>query len=334
MWATLKTILLVSLVTLLVWLWAEAESLSTELISPRIEVVGGSDLLVRSGDETWTGVAQVRARGAKLAVERLQELLRQPVRFTPGVGGVPAQPGSHTLDLRAALRDHPAWAKLGVTIDEVSPPSLSLVIERVVERTLPIRLDARGLELDGEPQISPPTASIRITESAAGRLAADSVVTAVIDEQAIAALQPDLPQTLRARLVPGPGLNGSSTPIISPATAQVTLRTRGLSRSATFNGVPVSIVLPPDQINRWDVEPLDPLIASVAVTGRPELVRALEDPRSGYRLTAYVVLSLEELQAGIKDKPAMFSLTPTDLRFAPERPLVRLKITPRPAGGS
>jgi hypothetical protein len=331
MWSMLKTLVMVGVVTLLIWLWAEAESLSSQVVSPRLEIIGGPDLSARLGDDAWTGAVRVRVRGAKLAMERLQQLLAQPLRLTPGVGTVPAAAGEHALDLRAALREHPELARLGVTIDEVEPASARLILERVTTKVLPVRLDAKGLDLAGEPRVDPATVSLRLPEAAAERLPPDAVVTAVLDQQALAGLTPEVEHTLRARLVP-PSLNGGSNPTsatVNPATAQVTLRTRGLSRSATFDNVPVRVILPPDQLGRWIVETLDAAIPSVFVTGRPQQVAALEDPRSDLRLAAYVVLTAEDLRAAITEKPAVFALTPTELRFAPERPVVRLKITPR-----
>ena len=333
----LRTILLVGVVTILVWLWAEAESLSSEVVSPRIEIAGGPDLAARLSDDTGasagpggpggTQVVRVRARGAKLAIDRLQQLLQRPVRFTPGVGGIPAQPGEHAIDLRSALREHPDFARLGVSIDEVEPATLRIALERLVVRALPIRLDVRGLALEGPAAIAPSSAELRLTESAAERLPGDAAVLAVIDPGLLAGLPPDASQTLPARLVTPP--EAGTVAGLAPLSAQVTLKLRSGIATATLDRVPVLVILPPGEIGRWDVELLDPVVERVQVSGPRDMLGPLAEPAGRAALAAYVRLTPEDLAARVASREATFTLAPSPLRFMPERPVVRLRIAPR-----
>jgi hypothetical protein len=330
MWSAIKTLLLVLLVSSLIWLWAEAESLSTQVLSPRLEPATGTDWTMRVGETDWTGSVRVRVRGSSIALAQARRLLAEPLRLAPGVGGVPADPGEHSVDLRAYLGNIPEIARLGVAVDEVDPPVVKIVVDRLATRTIPIRPALEGLEIDGEVRVDPAGAVVRAPVWVFDGLEPNATVSATPDEQALAAFRGDGPQSVRARLALPESLAGKPGVTISPQAARLTLKLRGPLRTITLARMPVQLVLPAVESLRYDVELLDPFVDAVKVTGPRDLVAALEErDAAGDRPPALLVLTPADLEKRVESKAVVFATTPSPLKFSAERVDVRIKISPR-----
>lgn len=126
---TFGTILLTTLLALLVWVWAEGESLSEERVTTPLVVGGTAQLNAEVIDPNWRGSVMVRMHGstASLAAAR-KELLRSPLELPLGLGGMPATAGDHTLDLLSVIRAQPSMDRLGVSVVEVEPSRLRVRI--------------------------------------------------------------------------------------------------------------------------------------------------------------------------------------------------------------
>jgi len=146
MLAFLRTAGLIGLFTVLIWLWAEGESLATQSVSPRIEFVSPrSDLVVRLDAESLAALpgdsgaaalrggsalgTRLRLQGTRASMDKALRLLTLPLKLTPGVGTIPATSGIHLIDLREAIAEHPDFRHLAITVLEAEPPAVRLVIE-------------------------------------------------------------------------------------------------------------------------------------------------------------------------------------------------------------
>jgi hypothetical protein len=325
----LKTGALVTVVTLLVWVWAENESISRISASPRVAVAGDERLAATVLENGWTGTVTCSLRGSNAALDTAQRVLRETVVLQPGIAGVPSQPGEHGLDMALVLREHPALKRLGVTFDDVSPSLVRVRIDEVVTRSVPLTLNLEGLELDGVPSIVPPTAELRLPKPIADALPTGYELRISLPDGAGASLRDDQSQTL-AVAVPIPALTmaGGARPLgVEPSTVAVTLRAKSRTESIVLPTVPVWISLPPTEGTRWDVEVLESFVADVTVTGPREAIAALRDGRESPR--AWVLLSSDDLERRIEEKQVVFSTVPTPLGFRAARTVVRLRITAR-----
>lgn len=332
MWQGVKTAVVVCVVTLLIWLWAEAESLTTATVTPRIELEATPDLFARFDERGWTGAVRVRLRGSTLAIDRAQRALAAPVRVSPGSVGLSAEPGTRAVDLADLLRSDASFAQLGVTIDEVDPPTARVAIEPLVLREIPVRLEAGAIEIEGEPVIDPATVSVRLTAADAGRLEPPSAATlanAVIEPADVVRLPEGESGTVRVRVSPPRALLGVQGVSIEPAQVSVTLKPRSRELTWLVPEASVAVVLPAGEVGRWSVEPLDSAVMDVRITGPRQMILDLQ--RRNDTPQALVVLTREDLIARVGSKPVTFAPIPGVLRF--EGPggsaVVRLRITPR-----
>ena len=201
MWNRIKNFVLVTLVTCIIWVFAESESLRPIQV-PSVEIT----ILPELGQPYTVEIAQdspgihgnvVRAdlslEGPTAALDIVQRRLRQPIVVNPGMKGFSSEPGRRPLDLQAVLRDHPELhlAGRGVSIKSISPESVDVTIEQLVTKSVKIDVDLpTGTELDGTAELKVSTASVVLPQSQASKIGDNTAFIARIDPAALARLNP------------------------------------------------------------------------------------------------------------------------------------------------
>lgn len=328
MWQKFKTYGLVSLITVLIWTWAERESLTASTVDARIDVATGekADLTTRVVEPQWKGSVRVNLRGSNASIDAASRVLSSTLRLTPGIGGVPGTSGEHVVDLREALRDHPDLRRLGVTIAGVEPPSCRIVVEELVKRTVPLRLQAPGAALEGEPTFLVTSVEVQLPAAAAGRITEGTFAPAVVSTEVLSRLSDETAQVVQARISPPESLVGVTPVTMNPETVQVTLKLRARRETIILSEVPVYVALPPGAGGRWTVEAETPVIRNVVASGPREAIDVLRQNPGVAR--AVVTLTSEDLAKGIESAAAAVVGGPAGVRFEGGELRVRLRITP------
>src|SRR5690606_5864016 len=129
---------LVTLVTLLVWVWAEGESLRREALTVPITIAERPDLVVEI-ESTFAGSVLLEMEGSNLAVSEARAFRRASgLELKPGEGAMPAEAGTHTLTMRTVLREHPELRARAVAIAGVEPSRLTITLVKLVTREMPV----------------------------------------------------------------------------------------------------------------------------------------------------------------------------------------------------
>ncbi len=316
MWSTLKTIGLVIVITVLIWLWAEAENLRRVTMTPRLQFPAVSgDLVVRVDDPDWRAESvTVRLEGPTAAIDDAERVLRSPVVITPGVPGFPAEPGEHTLRVADLLRQHPELSRIGITITDTQPATIDVRVARLVTRELPVRADLTGIEVEGDVTIRPSTVSVTMPEAAAAAIgergtvgggAGGAQAIAVISENDRRQLREDGAQTVTASIVLPEVLADFEPVTVTPEQVRVTLRTRKQQDEIVVPSVPVWITMPNTEGTGWDIRVHTPIIRNVTVRGPAAEIAKV---RSRELLPiAFVVLSSDDLEEGVTSTIAFFA---------------------------
>jgi hypothetical protein len=348
MWNHIKTIFLVTLVTLIIWVFAESESLrSAEVRGVEIAVlpVVGSKLTVEITDSSPaihgnSLRADLVIDGPTAAVDAAERVLRRPITISPGMPGFSIDPGPHAVDIQAVLRGHPdlRLAGRGVSIKSVTPETLNVALDELVSRTVKIDVDVPGAELDGPADVRPGAATIVLPASAASKITENTALIARVDAAVLEHLSPGRRETVPGvRLLPPSELASVPHLKIEPEAVDVALTLRTKTTSIKVASVPVHVRIAPGELSKWDIEipEQDRFLADVTVSGPSDLVKQIQDKT--VPLVATVSLSFEELERGIPSKDAVFCDLPTGLRFDVANKTVRLKIKRReiapPAAG-
>jgi len=300
----------VTLVSIVVWLFAESQSLQTaeQLITLRFESET-DDRVVRVVSEGWTGAVRVQLEGPASVVQQAPGEFAQGLTIALGAPGVPDAAGEQVVDLRNALRNHSTIGEAGLRVVDVEPPTARLEIEQIgTIEGAPVAATLEGVETAGPARVEPFEASVRGPQEILDRLRAlpgGVRVEAVLPAGAERNL-PEGQQITREALLrlPEP-LAGSRGVRVEPARGQITFTVR--SKTATVVvAAPVWVSLPPFEQERWIVEVAqeDQLLRDLTASGPSpaiDRISAREIP-----IIATVALTSDELDAGVSEKQVRF----------------------------
>lgn len=301
----IKTILLVTLIAALIWIWAEGESFSSAVVNPRVSfVTAGGDLEI-TPDENWRGTVRLRLEGSTVAIKQAEQLLGTALVLRPPQPGVPSAPGERqTVNLVEALKSLPQVRQLGITVLDVDPTDVIVNVTKYVQRDMLVRPDF-PLEIDllGEPTVTPSRVSVRIPEQIAARLTDNDVIPLPIAARDLQGAKDETPQSINLPLTLPPSLQGVRGVVMRPDQVGITFRVRKNVDSITLTSVPVWVSIPPTESSSWDIELKDTFLRDVVFTGPTDQIRKLRD--RSFVPIAEVQLSSDELESGITTKEAV-----------------------------
>lgn len=316
---TTREVFAVIVVTSLIWLYAEAESVATTSVETFVRVLSpeGSDRVVDPADPSWSGAISVRLQGARGSIDAARSSLTRGIDLTLGSGGVPVRPGQHSINLQTAIQNAALQDHTGVVVAAVEPASLTIDVESIVRiDDVPIRFVAPdGLLVSGDPVIDPVTASITAPQSVVDMaLSNGSPLSAILrlSESDLDSLTAGVSRTMTGALDLPDGLLAMSNVSISPQSAAVTLRIQSQLSEVVLPSVPIWELIPPIEADNWLVTIEPPFITDLTVSGPTDLVRRVESGE--IRVLASVELSSETLEAGSAEVGIQFPGLPAGLQ--------------------
>ncbi len=331
-----RSLILIAFVTALVWIYAEAESLTRSQQEVRISFISGADdLSSRVTSDDWRGVVRVRLEGSAASLQRTPPR----IELRLGAPGVPDSEGEFTLDLADAIRADAELSRAGVNVISVEPPSVRLRIDELRRLDdVPVRAALSGIDLEQPARIEPSTTDLMVPRAVAEQMEAlqgGPFVLARIEPSQIDTARRGTPQRVRAtlNLPAGITLNGG-TARFTPPEALVELIIRRDTATFTVPSAPVQVLLPPTEAGRWEVRilPEDLFLRDVEVIGSSEFVAQVRN--NDVRLVAVLSLSSDELERGITEKRAsvatlrdgVIGQPPSGVRIEVRDPSVRFEI--------
>ncbi len=302
-----RTLALTIVVTLLIWLYAEAESLTRVQHEAKVSFVSSPGSTLARPSDGWGGAVRLTFEGGAAAIARAPRAFE----LRPGAIGVPDDDGEHTVDLRVALRADPAWVQSGVALLAVEPPTVRVRV-RAMETVadIEIRADLGAIDLTAPAVIEPARASVVLPKALADRLRAlpeGPHVLARPTAQAAQGLREGQASKVRARLVlPAPIEDQDA--VISPREADVSVSVRARTARAPLPPVPVQTLLPPGDAGRFriTVGEEDRFLRDVFMQGPLDVMEAVQS--RAWSVVAVVVLSTDDLEQRITSKRAAFAL--------------------------
>jgi hypothetical protein len=131
MWERLKVIGIVTLMTLLIWLWAETESLQTSQLAARVRIqetrspLPGLPPAAEVVDPPeWNGLVKLTIGGSNAGIRGAQRDLDGERFISVTELGIGIGPGERVIDLATYFRELPALARRGIIVTSVDPPTL------------------------------------------------------------------------------------------------------------------------------------------------------------------------------------------------------------------
>lgn len=329
----------VSLVTVMIWLFAEAESLAKSQHEARLRFVDPSGAkIVKIISPGWDGTVTVTVQGPASAVQNAPAILGEGVEIPLNRAGVPDADGEQPVDMRTALRADRRLSDAGLTVVDVEPATLRIDVEPLDELSdVEVVPEVAGVELAEPVVVDPPRVHVRGPSTVIGALkslARGPRVIARPSAGAVEGLTPGARQTIDATVTLPPAIaRDRSEAQVTPSTVRLTLTIKGRKESIRVPSAPVQVLLPPHELDKWRVEinPDDQLVKDVRITGPGELISQVRDGR--IPVVAVLALSSDDLQARIAAKPIDFWRLPPGLTVEGGDAPIRLTIEPRTPSG-
>jgi hypothetical protein len=337
--AHLRTILIVTIVTVLIWVFAESETLqpadrATQLV---FQVDAGSNrvLDIINSEGVPLNESSVRVtmwvEGPGPAIEALDEALRPgSIEIKPGALGLDLSGGARDLRLVDALRASNALNDVGVTILRTDPEFVRVLPDEIVTRRMRVEVPAPGGETDGLPEARPAEVDVTMTKTQSDALGQDAVAVARIDAGVWPKLIPGKRENVPGVRLELPGaIAGRPRVKANPATVDVSLTLKSKTASIKLDSVPVAIRVAPEEFNNWTIQvpQSDRFLTDVTVNGPAEYIAQISN--QSIQLIAVVSLTFEELEKRIPSKEAVFSDVPAGVKVDAANRTVRMTITPR-----
>src|SRR5690606_6462795 len=235
----IETYIVVTVIAVLIWLYAEGETVKIyEGVPAQVQFVAppGQDLIIEPA-----GVISVRmsVRASASQYTQLKRLLDDegPIRLlvedTQGLERVESIPDRLAAD---------AFADLSVTIISADPATVSLRTQQRVEVTLPVEVVPGDLRLAGAPSFEPTHVTVRVPADAADRVRNQKVQAALSSVSVASNWEPNVAHALSVPLTlpePVPGTE------IAPSQARVRFTIERRPTTVELPLVPLYVTAPP-----------------------------------------------------------------------------------------
>lgn len=336
MWERVRNLVMILLVTGLVWIYAEAESLSRLQQEVRITFVSATEeLSPRVVTEEWRGVVRARFEGSAASLQRVPGR----IELRLGSSGVPGVEGDAVIDIAQAMRSDPELQRAGVNVISVEPPTVRLRVDAIMRLdAVPVRAILEGIETEQTPRVEPAVVSIVGPRDALRQLASmegGPVVSARIVPEQVDASRRGVSQRVRGPVgLPRDLASNGGSLRVSPPEVTVEFMLRRDTSTITVASAPVQVLLPPPEAGRWEVRiaPEDLFLRDIEVSGPTEFINQVR--ANEVRLVAVLALSSDDLERGLAQKNAalatlrdgVIALPPSGVRITVRNATVRFGV--------
>jgi hypothetical protein len=320
-WERVESVVIVTAVTVLIWLYAERESIRRGELTAQVRLTApvGQNLAINPDRFNVT----IAYRCSTSQEQRLKNAVAVPLSLE-----VEADPADsfRFISLRERIIRTSPIAALGIEIDNVTPEGQQVSIVRLTTVRLPIKVIADDYELEGPPTIEPDEAEVQLPLSAAASAADQHLEVRLSDVDQ--SLKPG--QTYRQRLpiVAPPQLPPPSK--ITPQAAEVSFTIATQTEQLTLKSVLIVLQAPPQLTTEYSVElPNDQRVLPepVELTGQSDKIQKLaENPN---QIVAVLRLTSDDFARGITSKQVEIDNLPEGVTTIRPAPRLEFKIVPR-----
>ncbi len=293
----LGTYVIVTIVSVLIWYWAAAETREQARRSLRLRLIPSDPASWVVTPEEVTVNAEME--GSRLALQKAR-ILPMPLELTMG-DELPAAPGPHRDNLVEILDK--ALRKTGVSVVSVEPPTIDFEIDALVTVTAPVHPVLPRLQTEGAIVVDPPQAELSLPGRLRDPNGEELALEAYMPQPRLDRLEPGRTYTLSAKLRPPKELYGQKAVSIDPSTVQVTFTVRSRIEEITLPSVRVQIAGPPEDHQEYAVEidEKDRSLRDVTIKADGALIKQIE--QGDVPVVALVHLSNTDKERRVESKP-------------------------------
>ncbi|MCP4758550.1 MAG: hypothetical protein GY894_00345 [Planctomycetes bacterium] len=297
-----STIVLVTIVTILIWLLAAAKTRQVEILAGQLEFTVASDA---AGDRYQVTPSQipvtVTLEGPALRVRQARNVLTSASIRIP----LPAEHGVQEISqLVTLVQVAQTIAETGVTVVGVEPPTAVVEITEFIRRTAVTRADIQSASTVQDVSVTPKEVSVSAPQDVVHELPETLVVDAVVDPRDVARLEPGVLHTVECALKLPDSLRLPVGVTIDPPTALVSFQLVARQRRADVPRVRIQVISTPQDFAAYAIELSEPMLTDVTIEASPDDISEVQAGRA--QVIAVVHLSTNDKERGIESKPISF----------------------------
>lgn len=299
----LANIAVVTVVSLLLWLWAAGQTRETSTVEVLVLFVpGDAERNIVTPAEPIA--VSLDVQGARHELERAADRLSgKTITLRTGRPEVPASPGPHTIDIASAINRSEELTSLGIVAIGAVPASTSIEVMETITVEAKILPVIPGVQLNGAAEVSPAMAKVTLPKALLSGLGSDPSIEAFVPTTQANAQEPGRRHVLDVALRVPEALEGQARLVrILPDRAKVTFTLQSRSASTLLRLVPVQLAGPPLDLDGYQVsiESGNEYLRDVEVTGPAATIRQLEEGR--IKVFAFVHLTADDLARRVTRK--------------------------------
>jgi hypothetical protein len=306
----LGSVATVTAVALLLWLWAAGRTTEIGTVTVQARFASGDPgrVAVLPGAPF---TVELRLRGSRRDLDAAASRLAGTViDLRSGDPGIPAAIGDHVIDLATGIDRSDELASLAATVDAATPASAAIEIVELTSVEAAVVPDLPGVRLAGGVTVDPERVTVRLP---AALLRRDGTprIEAYLPPAQSEALATGRRHSIEVPLRLPESLEADAALVtLEPARGRLNFSIADRSRTATLPLVPVQVAGPPEDLDGFTVTLADgsEFLRDVAVRGRADLVRDLEDGRA--RAIAFIHLSADDLAKRVSRKRVSLWMLP------------------------
>lgn len=323
-----ETAIIVTLITMLVWLYAEGETIVQEQRTIRIQLIAppGEELAIYPREPQ---TVRLTFRCSAASLRRVNQLTAAPVM-------IPVGAGQSLVQISSALQN--VFADQAVQVvdarTELGQESLTIRAESVVPVAMTVQPSLTGItqmEINIA-AVNPETVTVHMPESLVQQARASALTVRMADIAALEQLVGDAERrTLSIRLPDFLQRPEDRVFIrLEEATAEVTFSISRLTDSFEVTGVPLMVQIPPSAAGSNQIEPELRTLARVTLSGPRQTIERL-------RARSFVpraVIDLTDIELFAGTQPSQVSARvqiidlPPGVTWSPEN--IQVEVTIRP----
>lgn len=320
-------VLTVTVIALLVWLYAEGATRRVRDVTIKVEFVPveGQEIMAAR-----TLIVDAQVRCATSQIDDLNQLALDAVQIkVPAVAGQPTQ----QVNLLERLRGHDRIAPLGVTIDRLEPEFAEVRAEPLVQVPMPIELTTpANLELAGPAVFAQAQAMVAMPASRAAEVqAAAHSLRAVLSPAAAVAVVPGVQQQLELPVSLPPDMAAWQFVRVGLQKVAVTFTVKKKEDEYVLRIVPVYLSVRPKDLEQYVIKVDDEFqeLKEVKIKGPNDAIERIRE-QSGQPVEAILRLTTEDLE-NMRDTKFPELRLPSGVTIDSTLPLIKMTITRREA---
>ena len=354
LWERIQLYVIVTMITVLIWLYAESENVKQQeplgfnihfvsmsgqrlvIDRPALEPVR---IIVRCATGQYAQLRELLSQPLELSVSQEQAVRRERPPSKDAKGLQPHYDLVVPVDIQDWLEES-VIGELGVTFVDVQPSTVELQVAVLQDVTLPIsadRLVEDALQLTAPPILDPSEATFQIPRNYLQDINGDPVAPlgmklqlTQLKKDIIETLDENVPRVLTVPLEPAVDFQDNwwlGYSKISPANINVTITIRKQTDTLELASVPILLVAPWSQLQRYSVVLEDNqhlLTRPISIAGPSDVIEKIRQGQ--VKVWAELRLTAEDLEKGITSQQVHINIPP-NVQIESAIPVVHFSVT-------